>query len=96
MNRKWLIVTAAAAALGLAGMTGGALAANTAACAGCHGANGEGKNGNPKIAGMSKSEFVSDMNEFKDGSKKNPAMNAIAKRLSSGEISELADYYASK
>jgi len=96
MKTKWIMIAVAAAALALAGAAGSAEAANPAACAGCHGANGEGKGPNPKIAGMSAGAFTSAVNAYKSGAKKHPAMNAIAKKLSAGDIAELAAFYAAK
>jgi cytochrome c553 len=96
MKTKWIMVAVAAAALSLAGAAGSAQAASHASCDGCHGANGQGKGNAPKIAGMSTSAFIAKMNAYKSGAIKNPAKNAIAKKLSDADIASLAAYYASK
>jgi len=96
MKTKWIVVTVAAVAFGLAGVPASVEAANTAACDGCHGADGKGKGKAPKISGMSKNSFISKMNDYKSGAKKNAAKNAIAKKLSDADIASLAAHYASK
>ena len=96
MKAKWIMVAVAAAAFGLAAVAGPAEAANTASCNGCHGADGKGKGKVPKISGMSTKSFISKMNAYKSGAKKNPTKNAIAKKLSDADIASLAAYYASK
>jgi cytochrome c553 len=96
MKAKWIMAAVAAAVFGLALAAGSAEAASTATCDGCHGANGQGKGKAPKIAGMSKSAIVSALNAYKSGAKKNPAKNAIAKKLSDADITSLAAHYASK
>ena len=95
MKANWMMIAATAAALGLGGM-GSAWAANPAACNGCHGADGQGTQNGPKIAGMAESEFTADMEAYRSGAKKHPAMNAVSKALSDADIAELAEYYASK
>ncbi|MDH3194675.1 MAG: c-type cytochrome [Hyphomicrobiales bacterium] len=93
---RWILVAVAAVVFGLAGAVGSAEAANTASCDGCHGADGKGKGKVPKISGMSTKTFISKMNAYKSGAKKNAAKNAIAKKLSDADIASLAAHYASK
>ena len=96
MKTKWFIIAGAAVAFSLAGVAGPVEAASTASCDGCHGADGKGKGKAPKISGMSKNSFISKMNAYKSGAKKNAAKNAIAKKLSDADIASLATHYASK
>jgi len=96
MKTKWIIVAVVAAAFGLAAVAGPAEAANTASCDGCHGADGKGKGKVPKISGMSTKSFISKFTAYKTGAKKNPAKNAIAKKLSDADIASLGAHYAAK
>jgi len=100
MKTRWLVIAAAALALGLAGSAnaaGDAAAgkAKAKSCAGCHGANGKGKGNNPSVAGMSEAKFVKAMQDYKSGAKKHKTMNALSKNLSSKDMANLAAYYAS-
>ena len=67
--------------------------AKAKACAGCHGANGEGKKKNPPIAGMSESDFIQAMQDYKSGKRDNKTMVRTAKKLSDEEVANLAAYY---
>ncbi len=100
MKTVMMMVAAAGLALGMAGsaMAAGDVAAGEAkakACAGCHGANGEGKKDNPKIAGMATADFIKAMNDYSSGARDNKSMARIAKKLSDGDVANLAAYYAS-
>jgi cytochrome c553 len=69
--------------------------AKAAACAGCHGANGEGTGANPPLAGISESQFIQAMEDFKSGKRNNAIMKTLATPLSAQDIANLAAYYAS-
>jgi cytochrome c553 len=69
--------------------------AKAAACVGCHGANGEGVGPNPPLAGMSESQFVQAMEDYKSGKRANPVMKTFATPLSAEDNGNLAAYYAS-
>jgi cytochrome c553 len=69
--------------------------AKAAACAGCHGANGQGVGSNPALAGMTESEFVQAMADYKSGKRANPVMKALATPLSAQDNANLAAYYSS-
>jgi len=67
-----------------------------AVCAACHGANGVSvADAIPNLAGQRKAYLETQLKAWKDGSRKNPVMNAIAAQLSPEEIPQLAGYFAS-
>ena len=63
--------------------------------ASCHGPDGKGVKDNPGIAGMDEAAFVAAMTAYKDGSKKHKMMNMLSKKLSDGDMANLAAYYGS-
>jgi cytochrome c553 len=69
--------------------------AKAAACGGCHGASGEGVGPNPPLAGMSESQFLQAMEDYKSGKRANALMKAFATPLSAEDNANLAAYYAS-
>ena len=69
--------------------------AKAAACAGCHGPNGEGVGPNPALAGMSETQFIQAMDDYKSGKRANPVMKTFATPLSAQDNANLAAYYAS-
>ena len=100
MQARWLVIAATALALGIAGSANatGDVAAGKArakSCAGCHGTKGRGKNNNPSLVVLSESKFAKAFQDFKSGKRKHKTMNALAKKLSSNDIANLAAYYAS-
>jgi cytochrome c553 len=65
-------------------------------CNGCHGTKG--KSGNPQrpnLAAQQVDYFISQLNAFKNGSRANPMMQAMAINLKEEDIENLAAYYAS-
>lgn len=70
--------------------------AKAAACAGCHGPAGKSSvPAYPHLAGQQREYLVKQLKAFKDGSRADPVMAAMAKPLSDAEIANLAAYYAS-
>ncbi len=70
--------------------------AKAASCAGCHGANGiSAVPTYPNLAGQKAAYTAKQLKAFKDGSRKDPTMNAMAKPLSDADIENLAAYYES-
>lgn len=66
-----------------------------ASCAGCHGAAGISPAPTfPNLAGQKEAYLVKQMKAFKDGSRKDPTMNAMAKPLSDSDIANISAYYA--
>lgn len=66
------------------------------ACASCHQANGAGQAqaGFPRLAGINADYLVSQIEAFKNGTRKNPTMEPIAKALSPEEARAVAAYFA--
>ncbi len=72
----------------------------SAVCAGCHGLKGEGKDAPvgapsfPRLAGQVKGYFIKSVNGYKNDTRTDAMMGAIAKGLSDVDIANLAAYYA--
>ena len=66
-----------------------------AVCAACHGANGASVSDSiPNLAGQRVAYLNNQLKAWKDGSRKNAIMNAIAAQLSADDIANLAAFYA--
>lgn len=99
----------AIAAVALLGFTTSALAAGDAAagkakskpCVSCHGANGEGKANsegkepNPRIAGLTEPVIVQALKDYKSGKRVSKPMKMFATKLSDEDMANLAAYYSS-
>jgi len=69
--------------------------AKAASCAGCHGANGiSAVPTYPNLAGQKEAYLTKQMKAFKDGSRTDPTMNAMAKPLSDADIANISAFYA--
>lgn len=69
--------------------------AKAASCAGCHGATGiSAIPMYPNLAGQKEAYLTKQMKAFKDGTRKDPTMNAMAAPLSDADISNISAYYA--
>ena len=67
-----------------------------AVCSACHGANGVSVgDAIPNLAGQKPAYLEAQLKALKDGTRKNPVMNAIASQLTPDEISNVAAYFAS-
>jgi cytochrome c553 len=65
-------------------------------CAACHGASGVSVSDSiPNLAAQRAAYLETQLKALKDGSRKNPIMNAIAAQLSPDEIANVAAYFAS-
>ena len=68
-----------------------------AVCAACHGANGVSVSDTiPNLAAQRAGYLETQLKALKDGSRKNPIMNAIASQLSPDEIANVAAYFAAQ
>jgi cytochrome c553 len=68
-----------------------------AVCAACHGANGISvSDAIPNLAGQKPAYLEAQLRALKDGSRKNPLMNAIASQLSPDDIANVAAYFATQ
>ena len=67
------------------------------ACMQCHGANGEGQAvaGFPRLAGQGRNYLVKQLTDFKAKLRIDPRMQPIANTLTTAQINDVADYYAS-
>lgn len=66
-------------------------------CAACHGANGISVGDTiPNLAGQRAAYLQAQLKALKDGSRKNPLMNAIAAQLSAADIENVAAWFASQ
>jgi len=100
MKVGWLVIAATALALGVAGSANAAgdVAAGKAkakSCAGCHAPNGKGTKNGPSLVNLSAAKFTQAMQDYKSGKRQHKSMSAQAKKLSDGDIANLAAYYAS-
>jgi len=100
MKRQILAVLTAVT---LAASANAALAADAAAgkvkaatCAGCHGANGiSAVPIYPNLAGQKEAYLAKQLHAFKDGSRKDPVMSAMAAPLTDAEVADLSAYFSS-
>jgi len=69
--------------------------AKAASCAGCHGANGVSAVPTyPNLAGQKEAYLAKQMKAFKDGTRKDPTMNAMAAPLSDADMANISAFYA--
>ena len=69
--------------------------AKAASCAGCHGANGiSAVPTYPNLAGQKEAYLTKQMKAFKDGTRKDPTMNAMAAPLSDADMANISAFYA--
>jgi len=69
--------------------------AKAATCNACHGANGISAIPTyPNLAGQKEAYLVKQMKAFKDGTRKDPTMNAMSKPLSDADMANIAAHYA--
>ncbi len=65
------------------------------ACWGCHGMNGEGNEGYPRLADQHPAYVVKQINDFKNKTRTNAAMNSVANQLSDEDIEAIGAYLGS-
>jgi cytochrome c553 len=100
MKHKILAVVSAVtliASANIAVAAGDAAAGKTkaASCAGCHGANGiSAVPTYPNLAGQKDAYLVKQMKAFKDKTRTDPTMNAMAAPLSDADMANIAAFYA--
>ena len=88
------LILAATANVAIAG-DAGAGKAKAASCGGCHGANGiSAVPTYPNLAGQKEAYLVKQMKAFKDKSRKDPTMNAMAAPLNDTDMANIAAFYA--
>jgi cytochrome c553 len=99
MKRQILAVVSAVTLLASANIAVAAAAAagkaKAASCAGCHGANGiSAVPTYPNLAGQKEAYLAKQMKAFKDGTRKDPTMNAMAAPLSDADMANISAFYA--
>lgn len=67
-----------------------------ASCAACHGTNGHSVGGAPKLAGLDKTYFITQMQNMKSGARATTVMNKHAKGYSEEEFAKLADFFSAQ
>ena len=88
------LILAASANVAIAG-DAAAGKAKAASCNACHGANGISAIPTyPNLAGQKEAYLAKQMKAFKDGTRKDPTMNAMAKPLSDADIANLSAHFA--
>ena len=96
--KRWIpCLTLIAAASGAWAADAGAGKARVeAVCSACHGLNGVSvADAIPNLAGQKAAYIEGQLKALKDGSRKNPVMNAIAAQLSADDIGNVAAYFSS-
>ena len=89
------LILAASANIAIAGGDAAAGKAKAASCNACHGANGISAIPTyPNLAGQKEAYLVKQMKAFKDKSRKDPTMNAMAAPLSDTDMANIAAHYA--
>ncbi len=89
-----VITLAASASIANAG-DAAAGKAKAASCAGCHGATGISAIPTyPNLAGQKEAYLLKQMKAFKDKTRTDPTMNAMAAPLSDADMANIAAYYA--
>ena len=99
MKRQILTVLSAAALLAVSNVATAADAAagkaKTATCAGCHGANGVSMIPTyPNLAGQKAAYLSKQIKAFRDGTRSDPTMSAMAKGLTDDDAANIAAYYS--
>jgi len=63
-------------------------------CAMCHGPDGAGGASAPALKGLAGDRLTSQLQAFKNGTRKNMMMEMVARKLSDKDIADLAAYYS--
>jgi cytochrome c553 len=108
----WILARARLALLCLSVAAGAALAADVprsgpppdtmaervAACVSCHGSEGRATSGGyfPRIAGKPQGYLFNQLLNFRDGRRRNPAMNYLVANLPDAYLAEIAAYFAAQ
>jgi cytochrome subunit of sulfide dehydrogenase len=67
-----------------------------ASCSNCHGTNGKSVGPVPSLAGATKSDLVTKMQEFKSGKRPGTIMPQLAKGYTDDQIERAAEWFASQ
>ena len=91
------LMTASIMAVSVNAVAGDAAAgkAKAATCAACHGMDGISKMPiYPNLKGQKQAYLAKQMKAFRDGTRKDPTMNAMAKPLTDADIDNLSAFFA--
>ena len=89
------LILTVSANVAIAGGNAAAGKAKAATCYACHGVKGISAIPTyPNLAGQKEAYLVKQMKAFKDGTRKDPTMNAMAKPLSDADMANVAAHYA--
>jgi len=89
------LILAATANIAIAGGDAAAGKVKAATCAGCHGAKGiSAMPTYPNLAGQKEAYIVKQLKAFKDKTRKDPTMNAMAAPLSDADMANVAAHFA--
>lgn len=95
---RWAVALAGLAICGQAAAGDAAAGqAKAAICAGCHGPTGI--SGNPlwpNLAGQQEAYLAKSIRDYRDGTRQDVNMSAIAKTLSDADVENLAAYFAAQ
>jgi len=100
MKKKWLALSLALAFAGTSSVlhaegNSDAGKGKSASCVSCHGEHGNSMVSTfPKLAQQHSSYLIKQLRAFKDGTRKDPMMSAMAMSLSDADMADIADYYA--
>ena len=90
------LILAASANVAIAAGDAGKGKAKAATCTACHGAKGiSAVPTYPNLAGQKEAYVIKQLKAFKDKSRKDPTMNAMAAPLSEADMANIAAFYAS-
>ncbi len=71
--------------------------AKAAGCSGCHGLNGMSNNPMyPNLAGQKDAYLAKALKDYRDGNRKDPMMEGMAKALTDDDIANIAAFYSSQ
>lgn len=91
----WLVPASAASSVDAAAITTQGNGRGAAPCIACHGTDGGGQaSGNPRLAGLDAAYLQKQLDDFANGTRRNPVMRPTASALSEGERHALAVYYS--
>ena len=90
-----LLLAAGAFLASLAGVSAASLQEQIALCVACHGATGQSENPEvPHIGGQPKLFVMYQLFFYREGRRKSPEMNTVAKDMSDADLTALSDYVA--
>lgn len=93
LSRMWPAVLLGVVGVAQAAGDAAAGKAKSEECVVCHGSKGEGVEA-PKLAGVTESQLLQAMRDYKSGKRDDAGMKALMNKLSDRDLENLAAYYA--